>query len=620
MKIFCSLVFFIAILSVTKAQNLDRQPALQQYTDTFVGQQVFAKYSVGIDNREEKITHYLQETFLKGLPYGIGFTKEYTRTSPGGEYITYQLIYDGKPVYGRLAKVMVDNAGVLRWAYHNVPSFTAPTQTVFLSGTEVVDFYWDNFPDYVIQMDGNQTWMADGQTLIPSFYLKLKDTVAYTIEKRVYSTQKRLLYVHKLYSNFQKTDTPAQASVFDPDPLTTANVFYGGAYSHNNGQETPELAAQRKIKPFDVKYTITGLVLEDDNFLIKEITAPYWPATIVNNGTMFNFVRNNHSFGDVNVFYHLTNYKKYVDSLGYKTLPGFKINVDAHAFDSAERSQFAGGDVPPSLQFGDGGVPDNEDADVVIHEFCHALAFGAAPNTSIGQQRWALDEGLADYFAASYSKSVDDFNWQKVFNWDGNVGGWQGRRVDYGKKYPEGLLNNVWKDGQFWSTAFMIIYDSIGREKADKLMLEALYRLAPNMSMRQLAYAVLQIDSIKNGGANSQAIQCAFGYNGILIPDSAAACHTFVGISEFGKPKKGNLCTIYNSVGFAMGGEVVINFEKEGNYTLTLMDSRGVSLYQKEEYTANNLALNSANIAPGVYFLIIKDKNGLQQTEKLVRY
>lgn len=618
MKKISGLVIFIAILSVAKAQHLDRQPALQQYTDTFIGQQVFAQYPVGVDNREEKMAHYLQETFLKGLPYSVGFTKEYTRTSPDGEYLTFQLMFQNKPVYGRMAKVMVDTSGYIRWVYHNLPFFNAPTDLSFLNKNEVKDFYQTNYSPSTILLEDNLTWMADGQTLIPAFYLKLKDTSQYTVEEWVYSTQKKLLYVNKLYSNFHGIDTPAQASVYDPDPITTARVFYGGPYSHNNGQETPELAAQRKIKSFEVKYTPTGLVLEDATFLIKEISGPYWPATIVNNGTMFNFVRNNHSFGEVNAFYHLSSYRNYVHSLGYKNLPGFNMQVDAHAFDSAERSQFTGGDIPPSLQFGDGGIPDSEDADVVIHEFGHGLAFGAAPNTGIGLQRLAIDEGLGDYFAASYSKSVDNFNWQKVFNWDGNNGGWQGRTVDYTKKYTDGLTNNIWRDGQLWSTSFMYIYDAIGREKADKLMFETLYRLAPNMSMPQLATAVLQIDSIKNAGTNKLAIQCGFAHTRIL--DSVGGCHIFISVNENPELQRGNLCSIYNTLGFATGGEAIVYFDKAGSYILRLMDISGQLINHWETNAVQQFPIAQPHIAQGVYFLIISDKNGFQQTQKLVRY
>ena len=68
-----------------------------------------------------------------------------------------------------------------------------------------------------------------------------------------------------------------------------------------------------------------------------------------------------------------------------------------------DQSVFIGNSGNSYLLFGEGGVDDAEDADVIIHEYAHAISYAASPETNSGTERRGLDEGLGDYFAAIYS-------------------------------------------------------------------------------------------------------------------------------------------------------------------------------------------------------------------------
>ncbi|MEZ4916786.1 MAG: hypothetical protein R2836_07345 [Chitinophagales bacterium] len=55
-----------------------------------------------------------------------------------------------------------------------------------------------------------------------------------------------------------------------------------------------------------------------------------------------------------------------------------QISVDTHGNNGADNSFFSPA-TPLRLIFGEGGVDDAEDADVIIHEYGHAISHFAAP-------------------------------------------------------------------------------------------------------------------------------------------------------------------------------------------------------------------------------------------------
>ena len=73
------------------------------------------------------------------------------------------------------------------------------------------------------------------------------------------------------------------------------------------------------------------------------------------------------------------------------------------------------------LSFGQGGVDDGEDADVIIHELSHGLHQWLTRDGV--SQREGIAEGFGDYVAVSYSRTRNkwkytdpQYNW--VFGWD----------------------------------------------------------------------------------------------------------------------------------------------------------------------------------------------------------
>ena len=126
----------------------------------------------------------------------------------------------------------------------------------------------------------------------------------------------------------------------------------------------------------------------------------------------------------MNVFYHIDKMRRYIESLGFTDVNpqaySGGILCDPHGLNGDDNSHF----IPSQdrLAWGEGGVDDAEDADVIWHEFGHAIqdfiVAGFQGNEGLG-------EGFADYWAESYSRSLgtwaktdEEYNW--VYGWDGH--------------------------------------------------------------------------------------------------------------------------------------------------------------------------------------------------------
>jgi Zn-dependent metalloprotease len=312
--------------------------------------------------------------------------------------------------------------------------------------------------------------------------------------------------------------------VFDPDPLSMGHATYGDAgYTDNNDADTPELLAQRVLRSL-LGITFSGGVYQLSGPYVTSFDwdAPNTPVVTAAHPDSFRFTRFHDGFEDVMVYFHLDQSQRYIQSLGFTNVQNNSIQADPHGFSGADNSAY----YPSTnrLTFGEGGVDDAEDADVILHEYGHAIHNGTVPGWSGSGQQGALGEGFGDYWAESYSRSLG--HWQSsdppyywVFDWDGHNPFWAGRVLNYAAHYPEGLTGSVHTDGQMWSSSLMSIWNEIGHQVLDKLVLQSHFYLpASGVTMTQNAEAVIQADRNLYGGAHLQSIVYWFGQRGFINP------------------------------------------------------------------------------------------------------
>jgi zinc metalloprotease ZmpB len=219
-------------------------------------------------------------------------------------------------------------------------------------------------------------------------------------------------------------------------------------------------------------------------------------------------------------YYWVTQAQLYLQSLGFgSTLPAVNkrqqlIRVDQYGGDN---SFYRNGTTKLTITFGKGGVDDAEDAEVIDHEYGHAVQDDQVPGFGSSEEAGAIGEGFGDYLAVAVSSAYAPTRDEAcVADWDSTsytIGVPHClRRVDGSKHYPEALVGEVHADGEIWSRALWDIRQALGARIADTIIVRAQFRFSADTSMPAAAAQTIATAARYGQGA---AVRAAFAARGL---------------------------------------------------------------------------------------------------------
>ncbi len=271
--------------------------------------------------------------------------------------------------------------------------------------------------------------------------------------------------------------------VFDPNPIHSEG---NGTLRDQNDRDVSVLTNARRL--------VTLPRLDGTGFLRGQwVDLTDSPVSAFDRDLDWTWAtRSHHVFEQVNCYYHLDRAQARLQALGFTNVNAERQDVDAHA-SSADQSIY--NVLDDRLEFGDGGVDDGEDADVVIHEYGHAMQFDQVGTFGLTGEGGAMGEGFGDFLAVLFHESGRSA-WDVLFaSWDASSFVNQNppflRRVDRNKVFPTDIERQVHADGEIWSRFLWDLRQLVGADDALRLVVESHFLLTPNARFRDGVNALI---------------------------------------------------------------------------------------------------------------------------------
>ncbi|QIF01669.1 M36 family metallopeptidase [Roseimicrobium sp. ORNL1] len=292
--------------------------------------------------------------------------------------------------------------------------------------------------------------------------------------------------------------------IFDPNPVVALNDT-----TLEDDSPIPD-AAYRTVELRD----LDGTGFLDGPFVSTSNT----PNRVQRQNLNFSFSRSQRAFKEVMVYFHIDRVQRYIQELGFDNILNgpIKVHIDGRSDDNSHYSP-----ATQSLTFGTGGVDDAEDAEIILHEYGHAIQDNQVPGFGQTKEGQAMGEGFGDYLAASFFASAKPANLQPtVGSWDAVAYSGDNppnlRRMDSTKKYPRDMVGEEHSDGEIWSAALWELRNAVGSRTADQLVLAHHFQLTRNATFEDGANALITVDEVLNEGRNISVIRDIFTRRGIL--------------------------------------------------------------------------------------------------------
>ncbi|NGN62611.1 bacillolysin [Streptomyces sp. A7024] len=235
----------------------------------------------------------------------------------------------------------------------------------------------------------------------------------------------------------------------------------------------------------------------------------------------FDYTRSADQFEQVMTYFWVNEAQEYLQGLGFGSeLPGVNDRQQPMRINQwgADNSFFT--DKKAEIRLGKGGVDDAEDAEVIVHEYGHAVHHAQVPGYGTSVEAGSIGEAFGDYLAVTVGDFADQrYGWPRkadlacVADWDAvsytSTAPHCLRRVDGNKVYGD-RVGQVHADGQIWSRALYDIRGALGARAADRIIINAQFDFAPDTSFTAAARATIATAAEMYGEKAADAVRKAF--------------------------------------------------------------------------------------------------------------
>jgi len=248
----------------------------------------------------------------------------------------------------------------------------------------------------------------------------------------------------------------------------------------------------------------------------------------------FLYDRHQDQFEQVMAYFWVNQAQEYLQSLGFGTqsgMPGivhqsFNVKIDQYGGDNSYQT-----DKPYRVRLGKGGVDDAEDAEVIVHEYGHAVHASQVPGFGQSEEAGSIGEAWGDYFAVTVGlAAADQYHWPVAadpscpMDWDATsyTSAPHCIRSFHTGMTVANMTGEVHHDGQIWSQALWEIregYAGLGKSTAawDTTLVASQFDYAPDTSFSAAARATYLTALARDGQAAADLVQQRFTARGITF-------------------------------------------------------------------------------------------------------
>jgi len=240
--------------------------------------------------------------------------------------------------------------------------------------------------------------------------------------------------------------------------------------------------------------------------------------------------RHQDQFEQVMGYFWVNQAQDYLQSLGFgSTLPGikepFSVKINQYGGDNSYQT-----DKPYRIRLGKGGVDDAEDAEVIVHEYGHAVHQSQVPGYGQSADAGAIGESFGDYLAVTVGlAAAAQYSWPVLANpacpmdWDSTSYTDAPHCIrSFAANLQATAVGGVHYRSQVWSQALWEIrgdYLELGKTAAawDTTLIDSQFDYAVDTSFSAAAKATYDAALARDGQPAANAVKARLAARGITF-------------------------------------------------------------------------------------------------------